>query len=152
MFFSSASTSAFSFSVLCWLKATLSSYMGDVRHNECGLMFGNLCSLTTGFDCLFNSKYPRVKSWYLTHSLGVFSFHLGEAKACAEPRFVENRFCNFSVFIESSANWWREKNMVINAMKGMFTTTAILFIPYALLILLCGLDYFNAIFSCYCQR
>lgn len=45
-----------------------------------------------------------------------------------------------------------KKNIVINAMKDMFTTTAILFIPYTLLILRCGLDYFNAIFLCYCQR
>lgn len=58
MCFSSAITSAFSCNVLCWLKDTLSFYMGDVRHNECGLMFDNLCSLTTGFDCLFNNKHP----------------------------------------------------------------------------------------------
>lgn len=46
----------------------------------------------------------------------------------------------------------REKVIVINTVKVMFTTTAILFIPHSSLILVCGLNYFNAIFLRYCQR
>lgn len=46
----------------------------------------------------------------------------------------------------------REKVIVINRIKVVFTAAAILFIPYSSLISLCGLDYFNPIFLRYCQR
>lgn len=158
MCFPSAITSAFSFNVLCWLKTALSFYMGDARHNECGLMFGNLCSLTTGFDCLFkyrHSEQTKVKSWCLTCSLGVFSFQLWEAKACAEPRFAENYLCwvlCFSMFIESSTHWWRGK-IILWLMQWRTCLVLLLFYLFPIHFWFYSVDcIFNAIFLCYCQR
>lgn len=55
---SSTISSVLGCSVFCCLQAAVSFYMEDAGRNECGLTFGNLFSLTIGFDCLFNNKHP----------------------------------------------------------------------------------------------
>lgn len=115
MFFSSAITSAFSFNVLCWLKATLSFYMGDIMSVVWCLAICVLYLLALIACLTTNSLKWNPGIWHAP--LVYLAFSCEKQKPVQSPGLLRITFWTFSVFIESSADE-EKQNIVILQWKA----------------------------------